>query len=158
MPSGPSHTAHTAAVFVTIVNTTSLRSAASRGESAHRMPASISHCAFPRVRFQPVTVWPASSRRFAMPPPITPRPTNPTSATACRLPVFGTSGPPADVPLDARHVLLHPLPRILRTLVGNRFEDQAMQLDRAFWAARDVVAGRQRPLQQPANRVHQVQD
>ena len=44
----------TAAVFVTIVKTISLRSATSRGLSAQRAPASSSGSAFSRVRFQTV--------------------------------------------------------------------------------------------------------
>ena len=75
IPSRPSVTACTAAVFVTIVNTISLRTATSRGLSPQRIPASRSQLALSFVRFQPVTVWPASSSRFATPPPITPRPT-----------------------------------------------------------------------------------
>jgi len=55
MPSAPSVTARTAAVFVTIVNTTSVRSATSRGLSAQRAPESSSGSAFSRVRFQTVT-------------------------------------------------------------------------------------------------------
>ena len=48
MPSGPSDTACTAAVFVTIVKTMSLRSATSRGLSAQRAPAASSGSAFSR--------------------------------------------------------------------------------------------------------------
>src|SRR5438552_8302943 len=123
MPSAPCVTARTAAVFVTIVNVTSLASVTARGLSAHLRPLSISHCAFSRVRFQPVTLWPAWSNRFATPPPITPRPTKPISATP--LPLLGS----ADVALHARDVLLHPLTRILRTLACDRLENQAVQLD-----------------------------
>ena len=56
IPSGPSVTALTAAVFVTIVKTISLRSATSRGVSPQPMPASSNHPAFSFVRFQPLTV------------------------------------------------------------------------------------------------------
>ena len=48
---------------MTIVKTISLCSATSRGLSAQRAPASSSGSAFSRVRFQTVTVCPASSRR-----------------------------------------------------------------------------------------------
>ena len=75
MPSSPSVTAFTAAVFVTIVKTISLRSATSRGVSAQTAPAASSGSAFSRVRFQTVTVWPASSRRRVTALPMTPRPT-----------------------------------------------------------------------------------
>ena len=50
IPSAPCATAFSAAVSVTIVKTASPASAAARGVSAKRMPLSISHCAFARVR------------------------------------------------------------------------------------------------------------
>ena len=55
MPSGPSVTAFTASVFVTIVKTISLRSATSRALSAQLAPASSSGFAFSGVRFQTVS-------------------------------------------------------------------------------------------------------
>jgi hypothetical protein len=54
-PSGPSAVAWIAAVLVSMVNRTSTRPASSRGVSAQPMPASSSGCAFPLVRFQPMT-------------------------------------------------------------------------------------------------------
>src|SRR5919204_2961366 len=151
MPSRPSQTARTAAVFVTIVKTNWLASATSRGLSPQRPPASISQSAFSRVRFQTVSVWPASSSRFATPPPMTPRPTKPTSATLRpRLP-----GTP-DVALDALDVLVHPAAGDVGPPIADCLEDQPMHLDRAARAARDVVDARQRPLKKAADRLHQV--
>ena len=54
-PSGPAAVASIAAVFVSIVNSTSTDSASSRGVSAQPMPAAIRGSAFSRVRFQPTT-------------------------------------------------------------------------------------------------------
>ena len=54
-PSGPSVTDRSASLSVTIVNTTSPASAASRGVSAHRIPSAISQSALDRVRLVPVT-------------------------------------------------------------------------------------------------------
>jgi len=50
MPSPPPATACSAAVFVTMLNTTSLACATARGDSPHFIPASTSHCAFAGVR------------------------------------------------------------------------------------------------------------
>src|SRR5262249_51543162 len=89
--------------FVTIVNTTSTAAATSRGDSAHRMPVSRSHVALDLVRFQPVTVWPASIRRLAMRPPITPSPTKPRFPTSVPL---SRSMPqsPRRAQIEARHL------------------------------------------------------
>src|SRR5918994_1376391 len=84
-PSGPSAVASIAAVFVSIVNSTSTYSSSSRGVSAHPMPASRSGCAFSLVRFQPTTVWPASSRRCAMPAPMAPSPAKPTRSISLNI-------------------------------------------------------------------------
>ena len=75
MPSGPWVTAVRACVFVTIEKITSDCSAASRGDSAKRIPSAISGSALLRVRLYPVTSWPAESSLRATPPPITPSPT-----------------------------------------------------------------------------------
>src|SRR5207249_11822374 len=48
-PQGPSAIDCRADAFVTMAKITSAADATSRGESAHFMPFSISHCAFPRV-------------------------------------------------------------------------------------------------------------
>src|SRR5918911_1073952 len=149
IPSAPSVTARTAAVFVTIVKTTSAASATSRGLSAHRMPASSSHCAFSSVRFQPVTVWPASSRRFATPPPITPRPTKPSSAI---------EPTPGDVRLDAREVRAHLGASARLVAVGDRPANRAVLLDRALGALRDEEDLHERSADHVADRVHAVQD
>src|SRR5215831_1033353 len=65
-PSGPSATASRAAALVTMAKTTSAAAVTARGESAQRMPLSISHCAFLRVRLKPVTVWPLASSRLTI--------------------------------------------------------------------------------------------
>ena len=62
----------------------------------------------------------------------------------------------ANITLDALDVLLHPLPCEIRATVTNCLEDEAVHLDRALGASRDVVARRESSLQQPANRIHQV--
>src|SRR5919197_1132059 len=141
MPSGPLQTARTAAVFVTMLKTTSLASATSRGLSAQRAPASSSQSALSRVRFQTTTVWPASSNRLATPPPITPNPTKPTSATP-RPRVAGT----AQVALDALDVLVHAGAGGVRPTVAHVVEDQLVHLDRALRAPRNVVDARERSL------------
>src|SRR5262245_16195689 len=78
MPSGPSATARTAALSVTIESTISDFSAAARGVSAHAMPAAIRAEAFSRERFQPVTLCPAAIRRGTISAPMAPRPMKPT--------------------------------------------------------------------------------
>ena len=50
IPSGPSAIVPRAAELVTMAKVTSAAAATERGESAHVMPRSISHCAFERVR------------------------------------------------------------------------------------------------------------
>ncbi len=80
IPSGPSVMASSAAALVTIAKVTSEQLATARGESAHFIPLSISHCALDRVRLYPVTVWPLLSSRSTIWPPITPRPMNPRFA------------------------------------------------------------------------------
>ena len=149
MPSGPSVTACTAAVFVTIVKTMSLHSATSRGVSAHAMPASSSGCAFSRVRFQPVTEWPASSRRRAMPPPITPSPTYPSSAT-----LASRGQRTVDVGLDAREVVAHLLACPVGVARGDRVTDGEMLLGRALRAVGDDEDGHERAPDQLAQRAH----
>src|SRR5919197_6700611 len=151
MPSGPLQTARTAAVFVTMLKTTSLASATSRGLSAQRAPASSSQSALSRVRFQTTTVWPASSNRLATPPPITPNPTKPTSATP-RPRLAGT----AQVALDALDVLVHAGAGGVRPTVAHVVEDQLVHLDRALRAPRNVVDARERALKKAADRMHQV--
>src|SRR5688572_26605238 len=79
-PSGPSATALSAFVSVTITKVTSAAFATAPGESAHRRPLSSSHCAFDLVRLWPVTVCPFPSSRSAVRPPIAPRPTYPRFA------------------------------------------------------------------------------
>src|SRR5687768_17061244 len=79
-PSGPSATALSAFVSVTITKVTSAAFATAPGESAHRRPLSSSHCAFDLVRLWPVTVCPFASSRSAVRPPIAPRPTYPRFA------------------------------------------------------------------------------
>src|SRR5690348_5694503 len=115
MPSGPSVTACTASVFVTMVKTNSLRSATSRGLSAQRAPAASSGSAFSRVRFQTVSVWPASSRRRLIAVPIPPRPTKPTSATHVLH---------LHVGLDPNEVGAHLLARALGVAGGDRGADR----------------------------------
>jgi hypothetical protein len=55
MPSSPSAVLASARLSVSIVNSTSTDAASSRGLSAHRIPRSISGCAFSFVRFHTVT-------------------------------------------------------------------------------------------------------
>src|SRR5215207_4860604 len=84
-PSSPFAVASTAAVFVSIVNSTSTDAASSRGVSAQPMPARTSGSAFSLVRFQPTTSYSASSSRCAMPAPIAPRPAKPTRSIALNI-------------------------------------------------------------------------
>src|SRR3989304_658752 len=96
MPSGPSATAPTAPPSATMEKTISDRLATSRGLSAQRIPDLISVSAFSRVRFQPVTVYPAARSRGTIPAPMAPSPTNPiiiggrrpASPRSCRFTVF----------------------------------------------------------------------
>src|SRR5438128_6480080 len=117
IPSGPSVTAFTAAVFVTIVKTISLAAATSRGVSAQRAPASRRGAAFSRVRFHTVTAWPASSSRRTTPPPITPSPTYPRSAIQDSL---------LDVRLDADEVGAHLLAGALGVASRDRRADRVV--------------------------------
>src|SRR5438034_10919470 len=73
-----------------MLKTNSPACAAARGVSARFMPASTSHCAFDLVRLYPVTACPASSNRFTMRLPMTPRPTKPTFAIKT-LQLFGVT-------------------------------------------------------------------
>src|SRR5882672_1424697 len=149
MPSGPPVTAFTAAVFVTIVKVISLSAATSRGLSAQRAPASSSGSAFSRVRFQTVTVWPASSRRRTTPPPITPRPTKPSSA------IQRTS---LDVRPHPNEVRLHLLTRTPDVPGGDCRADRAVLDDRALRTARDQDDREQGTADEVANRLHAVQN
>src|SRR5262249_23117875 len=54
--------------------------ATARGESPHRIPLSMSHCALDFVRLWPVTECPCAMSRSAIRPPIAPRPTYPRFA------------------------------------------------------------------------------
>src|SRR5262249_13641784 len=151
MPSGPRVTASSAFVSVTIANTTSARSATSRGESARIIPSSTSHCALSGVRFQPRTVWPASSSRLATVPPIAPSPTNPSSATGASSLVDLR-----EFPLDAQDVLRHQLSRPLGVFRLDRLGDQAVLRDRALRPAREIEAGPEHLRQPVADRLHQA--
>src|SRR5579875_3192027 len=71
---------------------------APRGVGAHSIPASRSQRALDAVRLYPVTRWPASRSRLAIRLPMTPRPTNPTLATA----PSPRTGVPAPRPWDIR--------------------------------------------------------
>src|SRR5207247_7629228 len=73
-----------------MLKTNSPACAAARGVSARFMPASTSLCAFDLVRLYPVTACPASSNRFTMRLPMTPRPTKPTFAIKT-LQLFGVT-------------------------------------------------------------------
>src|SRR5581483_2420316 len=82
-PLGPAATSSSAAELVSMESVTSAVSQTARGESPQRMPLSISHCAFERVRLKPVTVCPFSSSRLTMRLPITPNPMYPRFAILC---------------------------------------------------------------------------
>src|SRR5215211_3135835 len=77
IPSWPRATERTALPSVTMERTMSETSATARGVSAQPMPAAISDAALSRLRFQPVTLWPAACRRGTISWPITPSPTKP---------------------------------------------------------------------------------
>ena len=159
IPSAPSVTARTAAVFVTIVKTTSLRSATSRGVSAQRAPASSSGSAFSRVRFHTVTSWPAASSRRTIALPITPSPTYPTSAIRAS----SRRGRPrgecvVDIRLDADEVRAHRFPRRRRIAGGDRRADRPVLLQRALRALRDQEDRHQRAPDHAAYRIHRVED
>src|SRR5579885_2127417 len=149
MPSSPSATAWTAAVFVTMVKTSSHRSAASRGLCAQRAPASSSGAALSRVRFQTLTSCPAASRRRTIDLPITPRPTNPRSAMCDSL---------SNVALDAVEVQPHLITSPARVAGGDGGADRAVLEDRALGAVGDVIDGRERAPQHVPDGVHRVGD
>src|SRR5215475_5859273 len=130
MPSSPPVTASTAAVFVTIVKTSSPRSAASRGLFAQWAPASSSGSALSGVRFQTQTSCPASSSRRTIELPITPRPTNPSSATHDSL---------ANIALDAGEVQPHLVMGLPRVHGGDRGTDPPVFDDRPLRALREVI-------------------
>src|SRR5712692_4282427 len=67
----------TAAESVTMEKTISDSWATSQGESAHSMPSLNMGAAFSLVRFQPMTEWPAASKRGTMAWPMSPRPRKP---------------------------------------------------------------------------------
>src|SRR5260370_5627243 len=77
IPFSPRARELTAAESVTMEKTTSDARAHSRGESAQSMPSFNMGVAFSLVRFQPVTVWPAASKRGTMARPMSPRPRKP---------------------------------------------------------------------------------
>src|SRR6266849_6500346 len=74
MPFSPRARERTAAESVTMEKTISDSWATSRGESAQSMPSLNMGAAFSLVRFQPVTEWPAASKRGTMACPMSPRP------------------------------------------------------------------------------------
>src|SRR5262245_14483339 len=102
MPSGPSAMSRTTAASVTIENTMSEVDATARGLSAKRMPALTSGSALARVRFQPVTAWPAAISRGTMPAPIAPSPMNPILIAPRRRVAFVGPGPVARSPHGAK--------------------------------------------------------
>src|SRR5467141_383860 len=77
IPFSPSARERTAAESVTMEKTISDSNATSRGVLAQSMPSLNMRAAFSLVRFQPVTVWPAASKRGTMAWPMSPRPTKP---------------------------------------------------------------------------------
>src|SRR3954470_983882 len=149
MPSSPPVTACTAAVFVTMVKTMSLRSATSRGLSAHCAPASSSGSAFSRVRFQTCTVCPAARRRRVTELPITPRPTYPSSAIHDSF--LGAA-------FDAVQVLAHRVARRRGVARSDRVTHGAVLDDRALRALRHVYDGEERLRDDIAHRLHAVQE
>src|SRR6266849_4665737 len=77
MPFSPSARERTAAESVTIEKTISDSRDASRGDSAQSIPSLNMGPAFSLVRFQPVTVCPAASKRGTMAWPMSPSPRKP---------------------------------------------------------------------------------
>src|SRR5713226_1416206 len=77
MPFSPRARERTAAESVTMEKTISDSRATSRGESAQSMPTLNMGAAFSLVRFQPVTEWPAASKRGTIARPMSPRPRKP---------------------------------------------------------------------------------